>query len=178
MRVRTHLLTVLLATVVFDIALVRESFAQRQALSSQTTLQLLDELGPRLGSEERSARLDALFNELGFYNESTKDSPSMGYILIYCGKRCRYGEIEAHIRGLELKIHTRGVPRDRLRIIGAGYRESQTVELWIASDGNAAPVPRSTLNIKQVTFTKTTKHIVENYDCCDDNGYLWKTFKP
>jgi hypothetical protein len=146
--------------------------------NSSTSLRLLDEFGAGLGSEERSARFDVLFSELGFYEEARKNSPSIGHVLIYCGRVCRYGEVEAHMRGIELKMHAREVPRSRMRVVGAGYRDKLTIELWIASDNKAALVPRPTLNIKQVTFAKPTRRIVEAYDCCDSPDYLWKIFKP
>jgi len=103
---------------------------------------------------------------------------SVGYVLLYCGKVCRYGEVEAHIRGIELKMNARVVPRNRMRIVVAGYRDKFTIELWIASDNKAAPVPTPTLNIKQVTFAKPTRRSVEAYDCCDSQDYMWKVFKP
>ena len=169
--------TVLLASL-GNIAPMSGTFAQAPVPSIRTTLRLLDEFGSGLGSEERSVRFDVLFSELGFYEETGTNSTSVGYVLIYCGKVCRYGEVESHIRGIELKIHTRKAPRNRLKIIAAGYREKLTVELWLASDGNAAPVPRPTINIKQVAFTKATRPIVQAYDCCDDTGFLWRSFKP
>ncbi len=159
-------------------AFVTGSFGQSPVAHSQTSLQLIDEFGPGLGSEERSARFDALFSELGFYEKARKNSPSIGYVLVYCGKVCRYGEVEAHIRGIELKMHAREVPRSRMRIVAAGYRDKLTIELWIASDNKAAPVPTPALNIKQVTFAKPTRRIVEAYDCCDSPYYLWKVFRP
>lgn len=160
------------------VMLVDGIFAQRPVVVSQTSLQLLDEFGSGLGSEERSARFDVLFSELGFYEESRKNSPAIGYVFVYCGKVCKYGEAEAHIRGIELKMRAREVPRSRMRIVAAGYREKFTIQLWTASDDRAAPVPEPTLNIKHVTFTKLGRRIVEPYDCCDSPNSLWKVFKP
>lgn len=170
---RVHIATTLLAIVAGSI-IVATSAAQ--PISSKTSVRLLDELKPGLGSEERSARLDMFFSELGFYQEPQKDTASVGYVLVYCGKVCRYGEVEAHVRGIILKSHTRRVPRNRLKIVAAGYREEATVELWVASNDQVAPVPKPTIDIKHVNFTRATKRIVEAYDCCDDPNEVWEYY--
>ena len=178
MSINAYLTIAFLISLLIGSIFASGGIAQSSLVNSRTELRLVDEFGPRLGSEERSARFDAFFSELGFYSEPNQNNGSVGHILVYCGKVCRYGEVEAHIRGIELKINTRQVPRNRFRIIAAGFRDDLAIELWAASDDKAAPVPRPTLNIKHVTFTKPTRRIVEDYDCCDDNGYLWRSFKP
>ncbi len=148
-----------------------------QSTSSKASPRLLDEFGLRLSWEERGARLDMLFSELGIYKEPGKETSSTGYVLIYCGKVCRYGEVESHIRGIELKMSAREVPRDRIKVFAAGYREQLTIELWVAPDGQLAPTPRPTLTIDKVRFTKVTKRIVEAYDCCDNPNEVWEDYK-
>ena len=48
--------------------------------------------------EIRSAKFDRFLIELA------NRTNSKGFVLIYCGKKCQYGEVEAHIRGIESKI--------------------------------------------------------------------------
>ena len=132
---------------------------------------LVDEFG-KISAEDRTSRFDGLFEEI-------KNHPdSVGFVFVFCGQTCRYGEVEAHLRGIELKIAGSQFSHDRLVILAGGYRKEQTAELWIKTPGAFPPTPRSTVRIKNVSFTKATNRILEPYDCCDDNGYLWKTFKP
>jgi hypothetical protein len=149
-------------------ALCQKPDDSREVSKSPT---LFDEFG-KISAEEKSARFDALF-------QAMQENPgSLAYVFIYCGEKCRYGEIEAHMRGIELKIAGRGFSRDRLNVVGSGYRKDQTVEIWLKTADAYPPSPHSTINIKNVLFTKVTGRFVEAYDCCEDNGYLWKTFKP
>ena len=61
------------------------------------TPRLFDQFS-KVTAEDRSARFDNLFVEL------QNDPNAQGFVFIYCGKTCRYGEVEAHFRGIELKI--------------------------------------------------------------------------
>jgi len=77
--------------------------------------ELFDEFG-QLGSEDRSARFDNLFYKL------SQEPGSMGYVLLYCGKKCSYGEIAAHFRGIEIKTAVVKFDRSRLILLDAGFR--------------------------------------------------------
>jgi hypothetical protein len=111
-------------------------------------------------SEERSLFLDLLFSEI------EKDPGAVGYITIFCGKTCRYGEVEAHLRGIEMKINFRGFSRNKIKIINGGFRETFTTELWVVPKGACAPPLNSTLSISQVKFSGTFKSKSVPYDCC------------
>lgn len=132
--------------------------------------QLIDQI-TRSNGEGRSARFDNYFIQL------QNDPDSRGIIFVYCGKTCRYGEVESHIRGMELKIDKR-LDRSRVTIMFGGYRDVQEVELWIQPEGACAPVANASVNIKNVTFTKATLKLVEPYDCCGSLDAEWKKFKP
>jgi len=132
--------------------------------------QLVDSFGKQT-SEERSFKFDMFVNQLNSVPTSN------GYVFVYCGKSCRYGEVESHFRGIELKLAGR-IDRSRITLVHGGYRTAQEVELWLQPAGASAPTPSSTLNIKNVTFTKASTKTVEPYDCCDSVEAQWKTFKP
>jgi hypothetical protein len=131
---------------------------------------LIDEFGV-MNSEIRSARFDVLFSELNAKPGST------GYVFLFCGKICHYGEIESHLRGIEVKVRSRTFERGRLIILNGGYRESFATEFWVVPAGASPPTPKSTLNIKDVTFKGSSKWAVQPYDCCDDQTELWNELK-
>ncbi len=132
---------------------------------------LVDEFG-KLNSEDRSARFDTLFQEL-------KQKPgSIGYVLIYFGNKYRYGEFEAHLRGIEIKTALRNFDRSRLVVINGGFKDTFNTELWVVGNGDIPPRPKPTLNIKYVVFTERGKYLIEAYDCCDDVAEIWKNYKP
>ena len=135
------------------------------------SVKLVDQFGV-LSSEDRSARFDNLFQEI------SRNAGSVGYVFLYCGRKCRYGEIEAHQRGIEIKIALRNFDRSRIVVVNAGFREKFDTELWLAASDAVAPLPKSTLNIRYIEFAKTSGPTRENYDCCDDYSELWKNLKP
>ena len=165
-------LVLLLLVLAAPIARAQETNNVRPSLLiTQPATKLVDQFG-NLQSEDRSARFDSLFQEI-------KQNPgSIGYVFLYCGKKCRYGEIEAHQRGIEIKIALRGFDRSRIVVVNAGFRENFETELWISRDSEIAPTPKSTVNIRFVEFARSTKREIEWYDCCDDFTYVWKNLKP
>lgn len=141
--------------------------AQDRGLASS---QLVDSFG-KANSEERSAKFDAFFLQL------LNLPDSKGFVFVYCGKSCRYGEIESHFRGIELKINGMKFDRSRITVVHGGCRDGQEVELWMQASGASAPAPNPTLSIKNVTFTKVTTHNIEPIDCCGSQESQWKTFR-
>jgi len=133
--------------------------------------QLFDTIGKSNG-EVRSMTFDGLFMQLQNIPNST------AYVFVYCGKVCKYGEVESHIRGIELKIDSRKFHRSQIVILNGGFREKQEVEIWTQPIGADPPFPRSTLNIKNVTFSKSNAALIEPYDCCGSLTTQWKTFTP
>lgn len=138
---------------------------------TKPTLKLIDQFGI-MNSEDRSARLDLLFSEI------MQTPGSVGYILLYCGKKCRYGEIEAHQRGIEIKTAVRRFDRSRIVVLNAGFRENFETEIWVAGGSEIPPKPSSTVNIRFVEFTRSTGREFEAYECCDDYSDIWKNLKP
>lgn len=91
---------------------------------------------------------------------------SKGYIIVYCGKICRYGEVEAHLRGIELSLRFKGVPVNTFKVIAGGYKEKATTEFWMAP-ANACPPPiDSSVGIREVKFRGKFKKTVVDYECC------------
>ena len=131
---------------------------------------LINQSGKTNG-EIRSAQFDGLFSDLNAKPGST------GYVFLFCGKICQYGEIEAHLRGIEVKVRSRSFDRNRLIILNAGYHESFMTEFWLVPAGASPPTPKSTITIKDVTFNGLSKRTVEFYDCCDDEAEKWKELK-
>ena len=136
----------------------------------ETAPQLFDSIGKSNG-EGRSAKFDNFFVMLN-------NSPSLtGYVFVYCGKSCRYGEVESHLRGIELQINRRRFDRSRIVVLPGGYRNDQEVELWVRQSGAYAPVPSPSLNIKDVSFKKAGIRLVEPYDCCGSLDPQWNKFR-
>ncbi len=115
-------------------------------------------------SEERSLKFDLFVNQLNNLRNSK------GYVFVYCGKLCRYGEVESHFRGIEMKLARRGFDRSRIFVVHGGYRDVQSVELWVQPEGACAAVASPSISVKDVIFTKVTRNTLEPYDCCDHMG--------
>lgn len=160
---------IVLLVLAFDVN--SQSSATGVDQNSKPAAKLVDEFG-KMNSEERSARFDLLFQEI------SETSGSVAYVLLYCGKKCRYGEIEAHMRGIELKVALRKFDRSRLVVVNAGFRESFGTELWIVPKDACPPSPKPTVNIKYVVFAERGKYLMEAYDCCGDFSDVWKNYKP
>ena len=137
-----------------------------------TAARLIDQF-PKLTSEDRSARFDNFFQEL------SRDPSATGYVFLFCGRQCRYDEIVAHMRGIEIKIALRKFDRSRLVVRDGGFREEFETELWLAPAGACPPTPESKVHIRNVVFTKPGKYPREAYECCDeDYSDVWKSIKP
>lgn len=132
---------------------------------------LIDQVG-NLTGEDRSARFDNLFTEI------SNNPGSIAYVVLFCGRKCQYGEIEAHIRGIEVKIGLRKVDRSKLVLVNGGFREKFDTELWLVENSSATPEIKPTVNIRYVTFAGTTRRTLEYYDCCDDYRPFWENLKP
>lgn len=166
MRVRL-LVTILSVLIGVTVGVAQESDKR----TAQSVAKLVDEFGI-LNSEERSGRFDFLFQEL------SQSPGSVGYVLLYCGKKCRYGEIEAHIRGIELKTRFRNPDKTKLVVLHAGYRASFHTELWLVPNGAGAPIARPSIRIQDVTFAERGKRFIEPYDCCDEiSERVWRNVK-
>lgn len=112
--------------------------------------------------DEASMIIDLLWLEL------MKNSASKGFIIVYCGKVCRYGEIEAHLRGIELALRLKGADTRRFAVISGGYKEITTTEFWIVPNNSFPPVADSPVLLKAVTHKGRFNKTVVDYECCYD----------
>ncbi len=111
-------------------------------------------------AEDASARIDNLINKVG------ENPNNKGYLIVYCGKSCQYGEVEAHIRGIRLKLNSRNANKNQFVILSGGYQEVATTELWFVPENSCLPKLNSTVDIHDVIFKGTFKRKVVYYDCC------------
>lgn len=144
---------------------------QGEARPATDKPELVDQFG-RVTAEDRSARLDLLFITI------LNRPGSVGYIFLYCGKKCKYGEIESHQRGIEINTYLKKFDRSRLVVLNAEYREKFETEFWISPNASTAPRPESTVNIRNVIFSKSSTSGIQLYNCCDDYSDVWKKLKP
>jgi hypothetical protein len=167
----TILLLPCIALTAIDVYGQQQKVTRPPLVIAGSSTKLIDEFG-NMTSEERSSRFDLLFAEI------MQAPGSIGYVFLYCGKKCRYGEIEAHQRGIEIKIALRRFDRNRIVVLNGGFRENFETELWLAANPTMPPKPRSNVNIRFVDFTMSTNREFEAYECCDDYSDFWKNLKP
>jgi hypothetical protein len=91
--------------------------------------------------DDQKARLDNLAVEL------QNDPSTSGYIIAYGGRMSPIGQVERLMtRAQEYLIKQRGIDGSRLVVINGGFREEDSVELWLVPSG-AAP-PRATPTVQ------------------------------
>jgi hypothetical protein len=115
---------------------------------------------PYSNSEVESLSIDLLRNEVN------RNFRNRGLIIIYCGKTCQYGEIEAHLRGINLSLRGKGLKDKQFLVLQGGYREEFGIEYWLMPENACLPIPDSTIDIKDVKFKGTYKRKFVAYDCC------------
>ncbi len=121
---------------------------------------LIDLFG-QLSGDDASSRIDNLINEV------EKNPNNKGILFVYCGKSCQYGEVEAHLRDIRLKLNFRGVNNNRYMILPGGYREKTETELWLIPENACPPILKATTDIQDVKFKGTFKRRFVAYDCCE-----------
>ena len=91
--------------------------------------------------DDQKARLDNLAVEL-------QNDPSMrAYIIAYGGRMSPYGQVEKLMsRARDYLVTERGIHASRFTIVNGGFREEDSVELWIVPSG--AAVPRATPTVQ------------------------------
>ena len=91
--------------------------------------------------DDQKARLDNLAVEL------QNDPSTTGYVIAYGGRTSPVGQVERLMtRAREYLTKQRGIDDSRLVIVNGGFRENDSVELWIVPSG-AAP-PRATPTVQ------------------------------
>lgn len=93
----------------------------------------------KVARKNESARLDAFAVQLN------NEPGAQGYLLLYSGRRNHAGELRLVARRAKTYlVKTRGIDARRLVAVDAGFKEMQTVELWIVPSGSipaaAAPI--------------------------------------
>ncbi|HJT66185.1 MAG TPA: hypothetical protein VJ749_07015 [Pyrinomonadaceae bacterium] len=84
--------------------------------------------------DDQKARLDNLAVEL------QNDQSATGYIIAYGGRTSPIGQVERLMtRARDYLIKQRGIDDSRIVVINGGFREDDSVALWIVPSGAAAP---------------------------------------
>jgi hypothetical protein len=100
--------------------------------------------------DDQKARLDNLAVEL------QNDPTTRGYILAYGGRMSPIGQVEKLMsRAREYLVTQRGIDASRLVVVNGGFREEDSVELWIVPSGAAAPQPTPTVQAGEVNPAKS-----------------------
>ncbi len=90
--------------------------------------------------DDQKARLDNLAVEL------QNDPTTSAHILAYGGRNSPIGQADRLMtRARDYLIQQRGIDASRIVIVNGGFRENDSVELWIVPSGAAAPRPTPTL---------------------------------
>ena len=95
--------------------------------------------------DDQKARLDNLAVEL------QQDPSTRGYVIAYGGRMSPLGQVEMLMtRTREYLITQRGIDASRLTVVNGGFREEDSVELWIVPSGAAAPQATPTVQAGEV----------------------------
>jgi len=95
--------------------------------------------------DDQKARLDNLAVEL------QNDPSTRGYIVAYGGRMSPVGQVNKLMsRARDYLVMQRGIDASRLVVVNGGFREDDSVELWIVPSGAAAPLPTPTVQAGEV----------------------------
>lgn len=95
--------------------------------------------------DDQKARLDNLAIEL------QNDPTTRGYILAYGGRMSPIGQVEKLMsRARDYLVTQRGIDASRLVVVNGGFREEDSVELWIVPSGAATPQATPTVQAGDV----------------------------
>lgn len=99
--------------------------------------------------EREKLNLDSF--AIGLRRESSK----IGYIIAYAGKRAIIGEAKQRAgRAKDYLVKVRGLSPEQLKAIDGGYRETLTIELYAVDANGCAPIPRPTIDPRDVQIIK------------------------
>lgn len=99
--------------------------------------------------DDQKARLDNLAVEL------QNDPSTTAYIIAYGGRESRLGQVEMLMkRARSYIVDQRGIDASRLVIVNGGFREADSVELWIVPAGAVAPRATPTVQAGEVNKRK------------------------
>ena len=95
--------------------------------------------------DDQKARLDNLAVEL------QNDPSTRGYIIAYGGRMSPVGRVEKLMsRARDYIVTRRGIDASRLTIVNGGYREEDSVELWVVPSGATAPQATPTVQAGEI----------------------------
>ncbi len=109
----------------------------------------------RYNSSELSAYLDAFMSELN--NNPTTN----GQITIYASRSGGVKEMNRAIESVKRAFRFRKYDLNRVNIVKGGYREYDTIDLWILPAGVEAPAPTPTVDGKFISVAIPTKKSVK-----------------
>jgi PEGA domain-containing protein len=99
--------------------------------------------------DDQKARLDNLAVEL------QNDPSTTGYIIAYGGRTSPLGQVEKLMsRAREYLTTQRGIDASRLVVVNGGFREADSVELWIVPSGAQTPRPTPTVQAGEIKGRK------------------------
>ena len=99
--------------------------------------------------DDQKARLDNLAVEM------QNDPSTRAYIIAYGGRMSPVNKVEKLMsRAREYLVTQRGVDASRLVVVNGGFREEDSVELWIVPSGAAAPRATPTVQAGDVNRRK------------------------
>jgi hypothetical protein len=103
-----------------------------------------DEYGDIPLSDEK-ARLD------NFAIHLQEQDDALGYIMVYAGQKALIGEASTRAdRAKSYLVNVRKLPSEKVVAIDGGYRESFTIQLFIAPKDAAPPIPMPSVDPSQV----------------------------
>jgi hypothetical protein len=95
--------------------------------------------------DDQKARLDNLAVEL------QNDPSTRAYIIAYGGRTSPLGQVERLItRARDYIVQQRAIDASRIVVVNGGFREQDTVELWIVPSGAAPPRATPTVQAGEV----------------------------
>jgi len=99
--------------------------------------------------DDQKARLDNLAVEL------QNDPSTRGYVIAYGGRMSPVGQVEKLMsRAREYLVTQRGIDASRLVVVNGGFREDDSVELWVVPSGASAPQPTPTVQAGEIKRRK------------------------
>lgn len=99
--------------------------------------------------DDQKARLDNLAVEL------QSDPSTTAYIIAYGGRHSPLAQVEVLMkRARNYIVEQRGIDASRIVVVNGGFREADSVELWIVPSGAAAPRATPTVQAGEVKGRK------------------------
>lgn len=99
--------------------------------------------------DDQKARLDNLAVEL------QNDPSTRAYVIAYGGRMSPVGQVEKLMsRARDYLVTQRGIDASRLSVVNGGFREDDSVELWIVPSGATAPQPTPTVQAGEIKRRK------------------------